>query len=168
MYMISSCLSRRRNTTHRWSLNGLVFEQIQRSLASLSLPSTYNKQMPADMFKKFCDRKSREVVNSINCSFRRNFSWQPELWQYKAFAQKRKKSEILSSYRSVTNLKWIGKLLEKTVHEQMRVHLDGSESLILLQSACRFDHSTEPALSWCTNTVLGKLSKPNFCANGVT
>jgi len=52
----------------------------------------------------------------------------------------------LKNYRSVSNLAFISKILEKTVASQLVNHLSYNNLLEPFQSAYRADHSTETAL----------------------
>ena len=53
---------------------------------------------------------------------------------------------ILGNYRPVSNLAFIGKLIEKIILKQLNEHLSTNDLLDPLQSAYRVNHSTETAI----------------------
>ena len=52
----------------------------------------------------------------------------------------------LKSYRPVSNLPFLSKLLERAVHSQLQAFLDANSAMPAHQSAYRKHHSTETAL----------------------
>ena len=53
---------------------------------------------------------------------------------------------IEKNYRSVSNLQFIGKLIEKAVTDQLNAHITNHNLMEPMQSAYRAGHSTETAL----------------------
>ena len=62
------------------------------------------------------------------------------------------------SYRPVSNLQYVSKLLEKTVFSQLEAHLSTYSLLPDSQSAYRKKHSTETSLLKVTNDILSELN----------
>ena len=63
-------------------------------------------------------------------------------------------AENLKSYRPVSNLPYLGKLIEKIAVKQIDNHLEQNDLLEPLQSAYRANHSTETALLKITGDIL--------------
>ena len=61
--------------------------------------------------------------------------------------------EQMSSYRPISNLKTISKVIERLVLDRLRPHLLSRPNFSRLQSAYRRRHSTETALLHVMNTV---------------
>lgn len=67
--------------------------------------------------------------------------------------------QCLSSYRPVSNLNFIGKLIEKVVSSRLNVHLSENNLLEPYQSAYRQHHSTETALTRVFNDIAEALDQ---------
>jgi len=55
-------------------------------------------------------------------------------------------SSDISSFRPISNLSFVSKLLERAVSQQLTVYLESESLLPLFQSAYRANHSTETAI----------------------
>ena len=67
--------------------------------------------------------------------------------------------ENLKNYRSVSNLPFIGKVIEKAAIQQMNDHITTNSLHEPLQSAYTANHSTETALLKVSDDILGALVK---------
>ena len=67
--------------------------------------------------------------------------------------------ENLKNYRPVSNLPYIGKLIEKAAIKQINEHLTENNLHEPLQSAYTTNHSTETALLKVTNDIFMALDK---------
>ena len=67
--------------------------------------------------------------------------------------------EILKNYRTVSNLNFISKILERVVAVQLQTHLDEAGHMTAFQSAYRKHHSTESALLNIHNNILLNVAK---------
>ena len=55
--------------------------------------------------------------------------------------------DVLGNYWPVSNFPHFSKIIERTVSEQLRTHLDPNNLPVKFLSAYRFGHSTETAFS---------------------
>ena len=67
--------------------------------------------------------------------------------------------EQFSNFRPVSNLKFLSKLIEKTVFVQLNSYLGENDLHEPLQSAYKIFHSTETALLTVTNDIMLSLDK---------
>ena len=70
----------------------------------------------------------------------------------------------LSSYRPISNLNFISKILERVIHNRISSHLQTFSSLTPFQSAYRSFHSTESALLRIQNDILLAINKQKVSA----
>jgi Reverse transcriptase (RNA-dependent DNA polymerase)/Endonuclease-reverse transcriptase len=73
-------------------------------------------------------------------------------------------SEDLASYRPISNLSFISKILERIIHTRITTHLDAFPSTCPFQSAYRKFHSTETALLRIQNDLLLAIDKRKLSA----
>src|SRR4051812_20966950 len=72
--------------------------------------------------------------------------------------------EDLSSYRPISNLNFISKILERIIHNRLNQHLTSFPSLSPFQSAYRKFHSAETALLRIYNDLLHSISQHKLSA----
>ena len=70
----------------------------------------------------------------------------------------------LSSYRPISNLNFISKILERVIHSRLSDHLQSFSSLCPFQSAYRKHHSTETALLRIYNDLLLSINQKKVSA----
>ena len=70
----------------------------------------------------------------------------------------------LSSYRPISNLNFISKVLEKVLHSRLLTHLESFPALSQFQSAYRKFHSTETALLRIHNDLLLAMNRQHVSA----
>ena len=73
-------------------------------------------------------------------------------------------SSDVRSYRPISNLSVLSKLLERLVAQQLKAHLDSSGLFPRLQSAYRANHSTETAVLKVLSDILLAIDDGNLSA----
>ena len=73
-------------------------------------------------------------------------------------------TDDLSSYRPISNLNFISKILERIIHSRLTSHLDSFPSITPFQSAYRHYHSTETALLRIQNDLLLSINEQKVSA----
>lgn len=73
-------------------------------------------------------------------------------------------AQDLSSYRPISNLNFISKIIERIIHNRLTTHLSTFQSLSSFQSAYRKFHSTETALLRIQNDLLLSIDKQKVSA----
>lgn len=68
-------------------------------------------------------------------------------------------SDLLSSYRPISNLSFLSKIIEKAVHNQLTEYLNDNKLFPSLQSGYRKSHSCETAILRIQNDVLFSMDK---------
>ena len=68
----------------------------------------------------------------------------------------------MAKYRPISNLNFIGKILEKIVFEQLNDHLSNESTFYCHQSAYKTHHSTETALTKLTSDICTAMDKKNI------
>ena len=70
-------------------------------------------------------------------------------------------NELRSSYRPISNLRFISKAIEKVAADRLNCHLTENDLHVPLQSAYKPSHGTETALLKVQNVILRSLDKNN-------
>ena len=70
---------------------------------------------------------------------------------------------MLTSYRPVTNVPFLSKIIEKAIDQQMNLHLQNNALMNSRQSAYRSGHSVEHVLAHVNNEVLRDLDSNRVC-----
>ena len=112
--------------------------------------------IPTCLMKEFVDQLDPYLTYLFNRSLSQGRF--PEIFRLAEVTPILKKStldpSVLSSYRPISNLPFISKVLERAVNERMLQHLHSNGLLPEHQSAYRRSHSTETALLKVTSDAL--------------
>jgi hypothetical protein len=144
-----------------------VTEEEVRKLIS----SSPNKQCDLDpcptyLVKEYLDQLAIPITNIINYSLSEGVF--PECFKKALVTPLLKKpslpKNVLSSYRPVSNLNFISKILEKVVAHQIKHHIDSSDLDNPFQSAYKSFHSTETALLSVQNDIFNAMEDGNVAA----
>lgn len=120
-------------------------------------------KVPTWMVKKCVDVLAPAITSIVNASLK-EASVPPELKHALVTPLLKKPSldpDNLSNYRPVSNLNFVGKLIEKVVAKRMRHHLSQHDLVPEFQSAYRPRHSTETALLRVHNDIVLHIDKGN-------
>ena len=140
--------------------NLVTNDMITECLNSLSISSSFNDPMPAKLLNGFCRLNVQTITDMINILLVSGiFPNTLKEGIIRPHLKSGKDKESLASYRPITNLKFIGKVVERIVHNQLCDYLDSTNKWPLKQSAYRSNHSTETALLWCTDFICRKVTK---------
>ena len=146
------------NSWNEFSL--LNKDTVTSCLRNLSTSSSFNDPMPAKYLREFCEQNIELVTNLMNSVLISGVFPQTLKEGIIPPLLKNKKDKILlSSYGPITTLKYLGKMVERAVHNQLSDYLDFTNKWPVKQSAYRSNHSAETALLWCTNFICKTVTK---------
>ena len=95
----------------------------------------------------------------------------PTSWKCASITSFPKKSNCdsldVTSYRAISNLPVLSKVLERFVTSQIRLHLSTHDLLPCCQSAYRPNHSTETAILKLSSDILPSLDRGDLCLMGL-
>lgn len=118
--------------------------------------------MPTSLVKKCITELAPIMTRIVNLSI--TTSTVPDSYKtaiVRPLLKKAGMERVPKSYRPVSNLSFISKLIERVVSKQVSCHLTESSLHEKLQSAYKPQHSTETALLKVFNDILSNLDKPN-------
>src|SRR5206468_1023329 len=111
--------------------------------------------VPVTLLKAHCSVFSVLIMNLANCSFSAGVF--PSLYKSALISPLIKKfnldPSVLSSYRSISNHRSIGKILERLVQACLRPHLVTSPNFSPFQSAYRPHFSTETSALFIADSL---------------
>ena len=103
------------------------------------------------------------IVRIVNLSFTE--TWVREILKLSAVEPRIKNpmldNELRSSYRPISNLRFISKAIEKVAADRLNCHLTENDLHVPLQSAYKPSHGTETALLKVQDVILRSLDENN-------
>ena len=146
----------------------LSVEEVKTLISSSSLKSCSLDPVPTTVLKNCSDFVAPLITHIINKSLSKSFMPR-SLKQAIVLSLLKKASleKIPKNYRPVSNLPFLGKLIEKAVSLQFTDHIDTHSLSEPLQSAYKKLHSTETALIKITNDILVELDNRNIVLAGL-
>ena len=147
------------------SFRSVTIHSVTCAIHRLPLKSSNNDPIRTQLLKECADIMSPFISHLFNKSLSTGVF--PHSWKHARVAPILKKGRHdpadAKSYRPISNLVVLSKLLERIVSSQLRSHLNDYDLLPCVQSAYRPFHSTESAILKVTSDALLSLDKGNVC-----
>lgn len=122
--------------------------------------------LPGKLMKDRFDTLKPVIVRTVNLSFEEAVV--PAKFKQGVLTLKLTKpsldNELFSSFRPISNLRFISKATEKVVAARLNSYLDDNHLHKLLQSAYKQGHSTETTLVKVQNDILRSIDERNCVA----
>jgi exonuclease III len=130
-------------------------DYVRKVIMSMSTKSCELDSLPTNILKKVMDKYLPMITRIINISLEQGIfvsKWKTAI--VRPLIKKAGLDLILSSYRPVSNLNFLSKVLEKVVLDQFLEHCSNYDLFPSYQSAYRKFYSCETALIKLTNDIL--------------
>ena len=141
-------------------------EEVRRIIMSSSDTSCDLDVIPTSLLKSCLDVLIKPITSIVNMSLSEGSF--PSAFKHALVKPLLKKHNLpqdeLSSYRPISNLNFISKVLERIIHARISSHLESFPSITPFQSAYRQFHSTETALLRIQNDLLLAINKQKVSA----
>ena len=139
----------------------LSIDQVKKLIVTSKNKSCSLDLVPVRVIKKYPSQFAPIIHKIINCSLQSGIV--PTSFKSAIVFPSLKSHDLdpsdPASYRPVSNLPYLSKLLEKAVYEQLEEHLTKHSLLPASQSAYRKRHSTETSLLKVNNDILSALNQ---------
>ena len=141
-------------------------EEVRRIIMSSSDTSCDLDVVPTSLLKSCSDVLIKPITIIVNMSLSEGSF--PSTFKHALVKPLLKKHNLpqdeLSSYRPISNLNFVSKVLERIIHARISSHLESFSSITPFQSAYRQFHSIETALLRIQNDLLLAINKQKVSA----
>ena len=148
------------------SFTPATFDEVRNAILSASNATCSLDSIPTCLLKSCLNALLQPISTLINLSLSEGLF--PDDFKHAIVTPLHKKHSLpqdeLSSYRPISNLNFISKILERIIHSRLKTHLNTFPSLSRFQSAYRKFHSTETALLRIHNDLLQSINKQKVSA----
>lgn len=148
-------VERRTSNAQMSSFDIVSSDVVMKAINSAPSKSCTLDPIPTDLLKKSLGALLPSVTSMVNKSLLTGVF--PSQFKHALITPLLKKSdadrEVLKNYRPISNLSFIGKIMERIVSAQLNHHLLVNDLYSTFQSAYRCHHSTETAMLRITNDI---------------
>ena len=141
-------------------------QEVRNAILSSSNATCALDLIPTHLLKSCIDALIQPITCLINLLLSESIF--PDIFKHAIVTPLHKKHSLpkddLSSYRPISNLNFISKILERVIHTRLTSHLKTFPSLSRFQSAYRKFHSTETALLRIHNDLIQSINTQKVSA----
>ena len=141
-------------------------EEIRQAILSSNDSSCSLDIIPTFLLKACLPSLLQPITTIVNLSFAEGSF--PQQFKHALVTPLLKKHNLppqdFSSYRPISNLNFISKIIERIIHSRLTTHLSSFQSISPFQSAYRKFHSTETALLRIQNDLLLSINQQKISA----
>lgn len=138
------------------SFTPATLDEVRNAILASSDSTCDLDTIPTKLLKSCLDSLLHPITNIINMSFAEGSF--PDQYKHALVSPRLKKynlpKEDMSSYRPISNLNFVSKIIERLIHTRIFNHLNSFSSITPFQSAYRPFHSVETALLYIQNDLL--------------
>ena len=140
-------------------------EEVQKIIDSMAEKKCGSDPIPSSLFKELAPHIIGHITTIVNESLRKGVvagKWKTSI--IKPLLKKVGLDPIMKNYRSISNLPFMLKLVEKCMLAQLNKHCEDNLLMLDYQSAYRLNHSCKTSLVKLVNDILWDFENQNAVA----